>query len=95
MNGSREFYHSIHPRVSVLNVEKPACLLRKFTPDGRYLLALSASQTSLLVYEYRGVTAAGQLFTNNDIMFVDEQDQLGSVDARHHLFDVSYFWISG
>ena len=32
---ARSFYQQIVPNLSVLNVEKPPCYLRKFSPDGK------------------------------------------------------------
>ena len=58
---SRRFYQNVVPNLTVVNVEKPPCFLRKFSPDGRHLIAFSADQTSLEVYEYRGPSAAEDL----------------------------------
>ena len=51
-------YQNIFPNLSVIDIEKPPCFLRKFTPDGRYLIAFSNDQTSLEIYEYNGPAAA-------------------------------------
>lgn len=61
---TRRFYQNIFPNLTVVNVEKPACYLRKFSPDGKYLIAFSLDQTSLEIYEYQGVTA-GLLLTKD------------------------------
>lgn len=58
----REFYQNILPGTTVVNVEKPPCYLRKFSPDGRYLIAFSSDQASLEIYRYMGCSAAGDLF---------------------------------
>lgn len=49
-----EFYQNIYPSLTVSNIEKPACYLRKFSPCGRYLIAFSSDQASLEIYEFRG-----------------------------------------
>ena len=36
-NRSRQLYLHIVPNLSVLNVEKPPCYLRKFSPNGRFV----------------------------------------------------------
>ena len=36
-----------------VNVEKPPCFLRKFSPDGKRFIAFSADQTSLEIYAYQ------------------------------------------
>uniref|UniRef100_A0A914WV84 DET1 homolog n=1 Tax=Plectus sambesii TaxID=2011161 RepID=A0A914WV84_9BILA len=88
--GARDLYWSLYPRVTVVNVDKPPCFLRKFTPDGRYLIAFSSAQTSILVYEYRGVTAAGQLMSGSDVMLWQDDEEFGSIEARQNLFDTLF-----
>lgn len=61
---TRRFYQNIFPNLTVVNVDKPSCYLRKFSPDGKYLIAFSLDQTSLEIYEYQGVTA-GLLLTKD------------------------------
>ena len=36
--------------------KKPACFLRKFSPDGHHLIAFAADQTSLEIYEFCPMT---------------------------------------
>nr|KAF6410729.1 hypothetical protein HJG63_009171 [Rousettus aegyptiacus] len=43
----RVFHQNVFPNFTVVNVEKPPCFLRKFSPDGRYFIAFSSDQTSL------------------------------------------------
>lgn len=45
----REFYQNVFPNLTIVNVEKPPCFLRKFSPDGKHFIAFSADQTSLEV----------------------------------------------
>lgn len=76
----RDFYKCIHPNLTVMNVEKPAGFLRKFSPDGKYLIAFTLDQTALEIYQYNGVAAAAQLInswksdlvpnTNTDMPYV-------------------------
>lgn len=61
---SRQFYQNIFPNFTVVNVEKPPCFLRKFSPDGRFLIAFSSDQTSLEIYRFKGSSAAGSLLRN-------------------------------
>lgn len=55
----KHLYTSVTPKFSVLNVRLPigVVYLRRFTPDGRFLIALNYSLTSLIVYEFRGASA--------------------------------------
>lgn len=46
---AREFYQNVFPNLTIVNVEKPPCFLRKFSPDGKHFIAFSADQTSLEV----------------------------------------------
>ena len=66
----RSFYQNIVPNFTVVNVEKPPCFLRKFSPDGKHFIAFSLDQTSLEVYEYRGPSAAEDLLQNESGEFV-------------------------
>lgn len=58
---ARYFYQNVFPNFTVINVEKPPCFLRKFSPDGKHFIAFSSDQTSLEVYTYRGPSASGDL----------------------------------
>ncbi|KAJ8898001.1 hypothetical protein PR048_003361 [Dryococelus australis] len=58
---AREFYQNIFPNFTIVNIEKPPCFLRKFSPDGKYLIAFSSDQTSLEIYLYLGCSAAADL----------------------------------
>lgn len=58
---ARQFYQNVFPNFTVINIEKPPCFLRKFSPDGKHFIAFSSDQTSLEVYTYRGPAAAGDL----------------------------------
>lgn len=57
----REFYKNICPNMTITNVEKPAGFLRKFSPDGKYLIGFTFDQTSLEIYRFNGVIAAANL----------------------------------
>lgn len=75
----RDFYKCINPNLTVINVEKPAGFLRKFSPDGKYLIAFTLDQTSLEIYQFNGVVGAAELInawktevvpnTNTDMPF--------------------------
>ena len=54
------FFFDDFPKLIILtinfyqvNVEKPPCFLRKFSPDGKRFIAFSADQTSLEIYAYQ------------------------------------------
>lgn len=58
---SRRLHQNACPNFTVVNVEKPPCFLRKFSPDGRHLVAFSSDQTSIEIYWYRGPCSAAHL----------------------------------
>ena len=47
-----------------MNVEKPPCFLRKFSPDGKYFIAFSADQTAIEIYTFGGSAAAEDILKN-------------------------------
>lgn len=51
---ARQFYGNILPNYTLIDVEKPPCFLRKFSPDGRYFVAFSSDQASLEIYRFEG-----------------------------------------
>ncbi|XP_070542911.1 DET1 homolog [Ptychodera flava] len=61
---ARVFHQNIFPNFTVVNVEKPPCFLRKFSPDGQHFIAFSADQTSLEIYQFQGPAAAEVLLQN-------------------------------
>lgn len=58
---NHKLHQNLLPNFSVENIEKPNCFLRKFTYDGRYMLAFSSDQTCVELYEYQGPAAAAHL----------------------------------
>ncbi|XP_028982600.1 DET1 homolog isoform X2 [Diachasma alloeum] len=83
---ARQFYQNVFPNYTVVNVEKPPCFLRKFSPDGRYLVAFSADQTSIEVYKYEGASAAAELLVNCDGEFMGDKNDDRSFDIRSSIF---------
>lgn len=48
-------YRAIHPSYSILMCTVPqAVYIRRFSPNGKYLLAFSQDLESLIVYRYKG-----------------------------------------
>lgn len=78
---ARSFTQNIFPNFTIVNVEKPPCFLRKFSPDGRYFVAFSLDQSSIEVYEFQGPSAAEELLAS---MKLNGQD---STSIRGNLFN--------
>ncbi|XP_043584576.1 DET1 homolog isoform X2 [Bombus pyrosoma] len=83
---ARQFYQNVFPNFTVMNVEKPPCFLRKFSPDGRYLIAFSADQTSIEVYEYRGASAAADLLASCEGEYIGHKNDECSFQIRRNIF---------
>lgn len=83
---ARQFYQNVFPNFTVMNVEKPPCFLRKFSPDGRYLVAFSADQTSIEVYEYRGASAAADLLADCEGEYIGHKNDDCSFHIRSNIF---------
>ena len=58
----RSLYQCIVPNHTESNIKVPPGYLRKFSPNGRHLVAFSSDQKSVLIYEYLGAGAANNLY---------------------------------
>lgn len=83
---ARQFYQNVFPNFTVVNVEKPPCFLRKFSPDGRFLIAFSADQTSIEVYEYQGASAAADLLADLRGEYVGHKNDDRTFHIRNNIF---------
>lgn len=83
---TRLFYLNVFPNFTVVNVEKPPCFLRKFSPSGQHFIAFSADQTSLEVYQYKGCTAAADLLQNYDGDYVGNRITPGNEYIKSNIF---------
>lgn len=84
---TREFYKNIYPNLTVINVEKPAGFLRKFSPDGRHLIAFTFDQTSLEIYRFNGVVAAAELIKSWVTEVVPNSNTDLPYSIRSQIFD--------
>lgn len=86
-NKIRRLYTNVFPNCTVVNVEKPPCFLRKFSPDGKYFIAFSADQTSIEIYTFQGASAVEDLFQNvkGDLTTVGKDKE--SINIRGKLFE--------
>lgn len=79
---ARQFYQNVFPNFTLINVEKPPCFLRKFSPDGKHFIAFSSDQTSLEVYTYKGPAVAGDLLQN-----VKGKNEKAKFEIKSKIFD--------
>lgn len=80
---ARQFYQNVFPNFTVINVEKPPCFLRKFSPDGKHFIAFSADQTSLEVYAYKGPAAAADLLNHIE----DKSNDRNRFEVKSKIFE--------
>lgn len=88
---------NVYPNFTLVNVEKPPCFLRKFTPCGKYFIAFSMCQTSLEIYRFHGAAAAGGLIAectqyppnskNSNLDYLSNDSWQGHVKLRNNVFD--------
>lgn len=86
VHNARQFYQNVFPNFTVMNVEKPPCFLRKFSPDGKYLVAFSADQTSIEVYNYCGASAAADLIADCEGEYIGHKNDDCSFHIRSNIF---------
>lgn len=92
-NITRRFYQNITPNFTCINIEKPACFIRKFTPDGSHLIAYSSDQTSVEIYEYQGPAAAAHLLQDLELQPGNDCTTSGLPQVeriRRDLFDLLF-----
>ncbi|XP_071083314.1 DET1 homolog [Haliotis cracherodii] len=84
---ARKFYTNVFPNYTVINVEKPPCFLRKFSPSGRYFIAFSSDQTSIEIYEFQGSASAEDLISNHKGDVLSVSSDQASQQVRNELFE--------
>ncbi|XP_075238275.1 de-etiolated protein 1 abo isoform X2 [Lycorma delicatula] len=83
---ARSFHLNVFPNFTIINVEKPPCFLRKFSPDGHYFVAFSSDQTSLEIYEYQGSSAAADLIHSCKGEYIGNKSDEESDYIRNQVF---------
>ena len=81
----RSLYQCIVPNHTESYVQVPPGYLRKFSPNGRHLLAFSSDQKSVLVYDYLGCGACCSLYSQRI-----DADQL-KMNLFDRLFKLRHF----
>ena len=80
LHRQRELYQTVVPNCTELDVQTPLCYIRKFTPDGNSLIAISSDQRNILVYAFMGSGAGQKLY----------HDGLASSERKPKLFDAFF-----
>lgn len=83
MNVFKSTCQTVHPNCSILDVKIPTPFLRKFSPDGRHLIAFSNDLASVEVYDYRGCSVAADILKNYEKNIIGADDDV----ARDQVFD--------
>ena len=94
---TRGFFLNVFPNYTLVNVEKPPCFLRKFTPDGRYFIAFSPCQTHLEVWVKWSFNSTEQsliymIEVRNWISILGISEQNNKFDIFVHWFKVLNFF---
>jgi len=92
-NQTRDFYLSVFPNMTVVNVDTPPCFLRKFNPNGSHLLTFSSDQTSIEIYKYLGPSAAGSVlhqFKGDSVDFAEFNRNQNRVNVFELFFKRKY-----
>lgn len=84
---ARSFHQNVFPNFTVVNVEKPPCFLRKFSPDGQHFVAISSDQTSIEIYEYQGPAVAEDLLRNAKGEYTANSTDQESLSIRSKIFE--------
>lgn len=84
---AREFHQNVFPNFTIINVEKPPCFLRKFSPDGQHFIAFSSDQTSLEIYEYQGSSAVADLVEGCKGEYIGHTSDRDSDFIRSNVFN--------
>ncbi|KAK3859733.1 hypothetical protein Pcinc_034172 [Petrolisthes cinctipes] len=87
LHTDRCFYHNVTPNFTVTNVQKPPCFLRKFSPDGRFLIAFSSDQTSIEIFRYMGPSAAADILHWCESGNILEENDPRTHEVRRNIFD--------
>ena len=53
-NHLKKVYLAVTPNYSILNVKTPNCYLKRFSPDGRYLIAYNQHLNGIQIFEFHG-----------------------------------------
>lgn len=84
---ARSFHQNVFPNFTIINVEKPPCFLRKFSPNGLYFIAFSSDQTSLEIYEYQGSSAVADLVEHCTGEYIGHKNDPESDHIRNQVFE--------
>ncbi|KAG8232325.1 hypothetical protein J437_LFUL009424 [Ladona fulva] len=84
---AREFYQNVFPNFTIINVEKPPCFLRKFSPNGQHFIAFSSDQTSIEIYDYKGPSAAADLVQSCKGEYIGNKSDKESDYIRSKVFE--------
>lgn len=69
----RAAYQTVYPNCTVFDVDKPTPYLKKFTSDGRHLIAFSNDLVYVEVYNYLGYSKATDLLKNVEADYISEE----------------------
>lgn len=84
MNIFKATYQTIYPNCSILNIKAPTKYLRRFSPDGRLLIAFSNDLEWIYIYNYLGCSMAADLLKDHKANCIN-QDVINQ-NSNNYLF---------
>ncbi|RNA05223.1 DET1 -like protein [Brachionus plicatilis] len=92
-NQMKRVYLSIYPNYSILNVRMPNCFLRRFSPDGRYIIAFNQHLNGIQVFSFNGSSAGLEQLQKLNSKFAQDKTDLNDFDSdqfRQKSFDIFF-----
>ncbi|CAF0712505.1 unnamed protein product [Brachionus calyciflorus] len=92
-NLMKRVYLSVYPSYSVLNVKMPNCFIRRFSPDGRYIIAFNQHLNGIQIFLFKGSSAGLEDLHNINSRIPQDKtdsDDVESDQFRYKAFD-TYF----
>lgn len=92
-NQMKRVYLSICPNYTILNVRMPSCFLRRFSPDGRYIIAFNQQLNGIQIFSFNGSSAGLEQIQKLNSKFAQDKTDLNDFDSnqfRQNAFDTFF-----
>lgn len=85
-NHLKRIYLAITPNYTIINVKTPNCYLRRFSPDGRYLIAFNQNLNGIQIFLFKGSSAGIE-----DIQGLSTYNQNESMNSSMNLQSIEIY----
>lgn len=92
-NLMKRVYLSIYPNYTILNVRMPSCFLRRFSPDGRYIIAFNQQLNGVQIFSFNGSSAGLEEIQKLNSSLAQDKTDLNDFDSdqfRLKSFDIFF-----